>query len=139
MEIQYKGDKPFKKHDNDAGSDLKCHSYTIYPVKKKIIYKTNTKVNIPAGNVAFLLPRSSIRNYDLVLSNSVGVIDSGFVGEIEVTFNFTQDTLKDGRFYVHGDRIAQLVILPIVNPKWVYTEEFENTERGTGGHGSTGK
>jgi dUTP pyrophosphatase len=71
------------------------------------------------------------------MSNSVGVIDSGYRGEIMVTFNISNPS-KTGQIYQIGDRIAQLVIVPVPLITYAETQELSETNRGTGGHGSTG-
>lgn len=117
----------------DAGLDITATSITI--TETQVTYGTGLAVEIPPGHVGLLFPRSSIRKYGLQLSNSVGVVDSGYRGEIQFTFN------KTGKFgcYNVGDRIGQLVILPypLIAPKQV--DELSDSERGTGGFGSTGK
>jgi dUTP pyrophosphatase len=84
-----------------------------------------------------VFPRSSIRNYDLVLSNSVGVIDSGYRGEIMATFLKGKPHDPD-KIYKVGDRIAQLVIMPVPLVQYTEVDELSETERNTSGHGSTG-
>lgn len=135
MKLEYKGTRPYKKNKHDAGSDLYANKLTLSQKKKQIVYYTNTFINIPHGYVGLVFPRSSVRKTCLTMANSVGVIDSGYTGEIQVTFNYNEL----GDFYQTGDRIAQLVIMPFVSPEFVYVDEFEETERGDSGHGSTGK
>jgi dUTP pyrophosphatase len=71
------------------------------------------------------------------MANSVGVIDSGYRGEIMVTFNFNSRT-PDNTIYQVSDRIAQLVIIPVPLAQYVEVDELSETERNTSGHGSTG-
>jgi dUTP pyrophosphatase len=75
--------------------------------------------------------------FDLSMSNSVGVIDSGYRGEIMVTFNITKEDKVPVTYNV-GDRVAQLVIIPVPVIQFVEVEELSETERNTSGHGSTG-
>jgi dUTP pyrophosphatase len=84
--------------------------------------------------MGLVFPRSSIRKTDLLLSNSVGVIDAGYRGEIQATFKKT-----GGAVYKIGDRGAQLIIIPHPIVEWNEVNELNNTERGEGGFGSTGK
>ena len=93
-------------------------------------------MEIPKGYVGLVFPRSSIRNQDLILSNCVGVIDSGYRGELQATFKKTNglDSLK----YKVGERGAQIVILPYPQIRMIESNELSNTERGEGGFGSTG-
>jgi dUTP pyrophosphatase len=94
-------------------------------------------MEIPMGYVGLVFPRSSVRNMDLNLSNCVGVIDSGYRGEIQGTFKKTQglDSLK----YNVGDRGAQIMIIPYPKIKFVEVDELSSTDRGEGGFGSTGQ
>jgi dUTP pyrophosphatase len=87
--------------------------------------------------VGLLFPRSSVRNMDLVMSNCVGVIDAGYLGEIMATFNLKNPWSPDDVYKV-GDRIAQLVIMPVPLVQYTEVEELSETERNTSGHGSTG-
>ena len=115
-----------------------------------ITYGTDISMEIPEGFVGLVFPRSSIRKYELNLSNSVGVIDSGYRGELQATFNkifggdrFYDETklteITSNDFYKVGDRIAQIMIIPYPPIEFVETDELSNTERGEGGFGSTGK
>jgi len=126
----------------DAGVDL--HSTTIiYDVdKNQVTYGTGVSLEIPLGFVGLVYPRSSIRKTRLTLSNSVGVIDSGYRGEIMATFNYTSPTpLREGvdGLYDVGDRICQLMILPYPKIDFIESEDLSESERGDGGFGSTGK
>ena len=98
-------------------------------------YGTGLAMEIPEGYVGLVFPRSSISKTDHYLRNSVGVIDSGYRGEIKIRMS---TPLLGGVEYKEGDRIAQLVImkLPWVNIEEV--EELSDTDRGDGGFGSTG-
>jgi dUTP pyrophosphatase len=128
--------KPNFGKPGDAGADLVAISAEIQD--NQVIYGTGIAVEIPEGMVGLVFPRSSIRNYDLVLSNSVGVIDSGYRGEIMVTFNLKNPWLDDKVYHI-GNRIAQLVIMPVPLVQFVEVEDLSETSRGTEGHGSTGK
>jgi dUTP pyrophosphatase len=141
MKIHFKklvptAQKPKFGKPGDAGADLVATSMTVYK-HGQVVYGTGLAVEIPEGMVGLIFPRSSIRNKNLVLSNSVGVIDSGYRGEIMATFLPTkQDESCD--IYDIGDRIAQLVIMPVPLAQYVEVEELSETSRGTEGHGSTG-
>ena len=91
-------------------------------------------VEIERGNVALLFPRSSISNTGHRLLNSVGVIDSGYRGEIKVRMSWT-----DRNAYQLGDKIAQLMILELPSIMVEEVQELSPTERGHEGFGSTGK
>lgn len=120
--------------NGDAGLDLVV-TKIIEESDNHISYDFGLSIEIPYGYVGLLFPRSSIRNKGLILSNSVGVIDSGYRGSLMATFK----KVGDGDVYSIGDRAAQLIILPYPQIKFVEKEELTNTERGVGGYGSTGK
>jgi dUTP pyrophosphatase len=124
---------PSYAKDGDAGMDL-----FITEIKSEnrldITYGFGIAIEIPEGYVGLIFPRSSIRKTDLILSNSVGVIDSGYRGEIQATF---RKTGVDS--YNVGDRGAQIIILPYPQIEFKEVKELSNTERGEGGFGSTGK
>jgi dUTP pyrophosphatase len=130
--------KPKFGKPGDAGADLVATSVEWISLYQ-VVYGTGLAVEIPEGMVGLIFPRSSIRNYDLRMSNSVGVIDSGYRGEIMVTFNADQLDPVFARKYEVGDRIAQLVIVPVPLIQYVEVDELSETQRGEGGHGSTGK
>jgi dUTP pyrophosphatase len=120
----------------DAGMDLTATS-KIDNTTFQCTYGTGISVEIPEGYVGLVFPRSSIRNTELILSNSVGVIDSGYRGEIQATFIKTNGL---GSWdYKIGDRIAQLIIIPYPQIEFEEVEELSQTDRGTGGFGSTNK
>ena len=124
---------PFYAKESDAGMDL-----VITDIKGEtewdISYGFGISMEIPKGFMGLVFPRSSIRKTDLILSNSVGVIDSGYRGEIQATFKKT-----GGAVYKIGDRGAQIIIMPHPSIEFQEVEELTNTERGEGGFGSTGK
>ncbi len=98
-----------------------------------IEYGTGLAIEIPEGFVGLIFPRSSISDKGLILANSVGVIDSGYRGEIKCRFKF----IKATEAYKTGDRVAQLMILPIPEIQLEEVEELTVTERAEGGFGST--
>jgi len=124
--------KPVKANETDAGFDLFA---TEVEMKENYLqYKTGLKVMIPEGYVGLLFPRSSVTKRDLMLKNSVGIIDSGYRGEIMLRFHRTQK----GKIYDIGERLGQLVIMPIPQVNFEEVRELEKSERGEGGFGSTG-
>jgi dUTP pyrophosphatase len=140
MKIQFKkldsqAQKPKFGKPGDAGADLVATSVKLE--YNQVIYGTGIAVEIPEGMVGLVFPRSSVRNYDLSMANSVGVIDSGYRGEIMVTFNLKKPA-DIQEIYVVGDRIAQLIIMPVPLAQYVEVDELSETERNTSGHGSTG-
>jgi dUTP pyrophosphatase len=124
---------------NDAGLDLVATSI-ILETSTQITYGLGVALEIPEGFVGLIFPRSSVRNTDLQLSNSVGVIDSGYRGELQATFNKKGvNKIDGGHIYMVGDRVAQIIIIPYPPIEFEEVEELNNTERGEGGFGSTGK
>lgn len=121
----------------DAGLDL-IATDILQSNAIQVTYGTGLAFEIPEGYVGLVFPRSSIRKYTLSLSNSVGVIDSGYRGEVQVTFNRTEVNYKNGEIYNVGDKVAQLIIMPYPLVTLVESNELSETARGTGGFGSTG-
>lgn len=130
---------PTYAKQGDAGMDMVA-TKIINETLDSITYGTDIAMEIPEGFVGLVFPRSSIRKTHLHLSNSVGVIDSGYRGEIQATFKKVQgisnNTLDN---YKVGDRIMQIMIIPHPTIQFEEVEELNNTERGEGGFGSTGK
>ena len=123
----------------DAGMDMVA-TKIINETLDSITYGTDIAMEIPKGFVGLVFPRSSIRKTNLQLSNSVGVVDSGYRGEIQATFNKIQgiDNIERDSYKI-GDRICQITIIPYPPIEFEEVEELNNTERGEGGFGSTGK
>jgi dUTP pyrophosphatase len=126
---------PSYSKPGDAGMDLTITSQmsnTTFDAS----YGFGIAMEIPNGYVGLVFPRSSVRNQDLLLTNCVGVIDSGYRGELQATFKKTNgfESIK----YNVGDRGAQIIILPYPQVFMVESDELSDTERGTGGFGSTG-
>lgn len=119
----------------DAGLDLTAVRI-LSDDNNQITYGTGLAFEIPADYVGLIFPRSSIRKYELALTNSVGVIDSGYRGEIQFTFHKTSHS--NSTKYEIGDRIGQLVIIPYPQVKLVEESNLSETERGEEGFGSSG-
>ena len=139
-----------KANQNDSGWDLTASSEPVFEIKTiagkdyivNIIYDTGIRVEFPQDYCGFVYPRSSIKKYDLMLSNSVGVIDEGYRGSIQCSFRpVVPIEAKDANsmtIYKKGDRIAQLVITRRENVHMVEGIVDTNTTRSTGGFGSSG-
>jgi dUTP pyrophosphatase len=127
---------PSYAHSTDAAMDLTATSIKVIDQGKFGYYEygTSLALEIPKGFAGFIFPRSSISNKGLILSNSVGVIDSGYRGEIKFRFKH----IKDSDVYNVGDRIGQLVILPIPEVEFEEVIELQTSDRNEGGFGSTG-
>ena len=133
---------PSYSKEGDAGLDFTAVEISRDNVGN-ITYHTGLAVEIPQGYVGLLFPRSSISKKQQFLTNCVGVIDSGYRGEIMAKFKpvmGTYDTileLFESNEYKVGDRIVQMIILPYPQIEFEEVEELSETERGYGGFGST--
>lgn len=129
---------PTSAHINDAGFDLTVTE--VEDCNEYIEYKFGIAVNIPPGYFGLMVPRSSITKMNLMMKNSVGIIDAEFQGELR--FRCKKVKFEDGtqeKLYSVGDRAAQLIIVPFQKvSQFLEVDSFEDTDRGTGGFGSTG-
>lgn len=129
---------PEYKHDGDAGADLRANidgPLTIQPGESAWV-PTGVRMAIPEGHVGLQFPRSGLGcNHGLCLANGVGVIDSGYRGEVRAKLL----NLGADQFTVNpGDRICQLVIVPYTKARFCTVNELGESDRGTDGYGSTG-
>jgi dUTP pyrophosphatase len=136
---------PTKAHTTDAGYDLYAHS-KFYDNNGNVVYGSGVAMEIPKGYVGLVFPRSSNAKKDLLLSNSVGVIDSGYRGEISFKFKIFYPHVEHHGFihdisadYKVGERIGQIIIMPYPDVEFVEVDELDDSDRGTGGYGSSGK
>lgn len=141
MEVKVIADEwmmPERMHPDDAGADLKADAtWRIEPGRTRVV-GTGTCWEIPRGYVGLVFARSSLAvEKGLMLTNGVGVIDAGYQGEVKVPLHNCTGTFVT---IDEGERIAQMVIVPIATPELVRVDDFDApTERGEGGFGSTGK
>lgn len=129
---------PEYKHEGDAGADLRAHidgPLTIQPGASEWV-GTGVRVEIPHGHVGLQFPRSGLGcNHGICLANGVGVIDSGYRGEVRAKLL----NLGSEPFTVNpGDRICQLVIVPYTKARFWTVNELGESDRGTDCYGSTG-
>lgn len=141
---------PSRAYTADAGFDLVATEKFINECGC-VVYGTGLAFEIPEGYVGLLFPRSSNAKKDLLLSNAVGVIDSGYRGEVTMRFRPSLRRYCNGVFlgthdseveldeYEVGDRIGQLIIMPIPDIEFEESDELSETDRGTGGYGSSGR
>lgn len=125
---------PTRAHSTDAGLDLYARETQIVPAKESAIFDTGVHIELPNGTVGMLKSKSGLNVKHGITSE--GVIDVGYTGSVVVKlYN------NSGYDYTvnKGDKISQLVIMPILTPKLELVDELNETERGTGGFGSTGK
>jgi dUTP pyrophosphatase len=137
MILNYTGTQPQYMSQGAAGADLESEEfYTIHP-NEQVMIDTGTSVQIPEGYFGMAAPRSSLCNKKgLQLVNSLGIIDSDFIGSIKLVYkNNSAETV----YIEEGERIGQLIILPFVKAVYTKVDKLEDTLRGEGGFGSTGK
>ena len=126
---------PKRATDGAAGFDLTAVTCK-YGDNGKVFYDTGIAVEIPAGYVGLVFQRSSVYKTGLMLSCCVGVIDSDFRSSISMIFNVGYGGCSP---YKAGDRIGQIVFVPVPAVELVESDELSETARGAGGYGSTGK
>lgn len=127
---------PVRAHELDAGYDLFTpNDFIVLPGEKSVVIDTGVHVEIPEGYVGFLKSKSGLNvKYGIT---GTGVIDAGYTGSIVVKLYFNEDHSTIS--FCRGEKIIQLVLLPIFTPELELVEELEETERGDNGFGSTGK
>ena len=132
------GSVPTYAHPGDAGADITASESVVLRPGERALVKTGLSIALPDGFVAFVMPRSGLAlKHGISLVNSPGTIDAGYRGEIGVIMLNTDATEE---FHIApGDRIAQLVIQPVAQARFVAVEELPGTHRGAGGFGSTGR
>ena len=121
----------------DAGMDMVATQISSDKYGNHVCH-TGIAMEIPYGHVGFLYPRSSISKTPMSLRNSVGVVDSGYRGEI--IFKFKKDQYNDLNLpgpYSVGDRIGQIIIMPYPHVEMIQVDSLSDSERGIGGFGST--
>lgn len=128
---------PTVAHAGDAGSDLYAVEGVVLEPLSRAKVPTGVAVAIPEGHAGLVLPRSGLAHkHGITLTNTPGLIDSGYRGELQVLmFNTDRSQSYEVK---PGDRIAQLVIVAYAAPEWTEVEEFDDTTRGDGGFGSSG-
>jgi dUTP pyrophosphatase len=129
---------PTKAHDTDAGFDLTVSSITTELGEDGqliIVFHTGISIELPDNYVGLVYPRSSIYKKSLYFTNSVGVIDSGYRGELIIRAKTNTNVVPS--VYKEGDRFAQLIIIPLPQITLEESEQLTETDRGTDGFGST--
>lgn len=130
-------DVPVYAHPGDAGADLTAaKAFTLAPGARATV-PTGVSIALPDGYVAFVVPRSGLAaNHGITIVNSPGTVDAGYRGEIKVTVLNT-DAVHAFDVAV-GDRIAQLIVMPVSRARFIPVEKLPGSHRGTDGFGSTG-
>lgn len=134
--INHTGHAPVKAHTTDAGYDLAATADKTLAPGYRALIPTGLRINLPAGTVGYVCPRSGLAaKHGITVLNAPGVVDPGYTGEILVNLI----NLDEYPYMIlEGDKIAQLIIHKTVDVDWQHVTEFEETQRGHNGHGSTG-
>ena len=127
---------PQRAHHDDAGIDLSARVDTVIGPGEWATVPTGIAVAIPEGHAGLVAPRSGLAaRHGISVVNGPGVVDSGYRGEIKVILiNHGSDPIELSR----GDRIAQLLVVPVQLPELVEVDELSDSVRGAGGFGSSG-
>jgi dUTP pyrophosphatase len=128
---------PTRQHASDAGYDLVAREDVVLGPGERALVPTGVAIALPRGYAAFVQPRSGLAiNHGISIVNTPGLVDSGYRGELKVVL-INHDARQ--KFEVRrGDRIAQLVVQRVEDVAWREVDALDDSDRGTGGHGSTG-
>ena len=128
---------PSYANHGDAGADLRSSEDLVIPPGGRALVGTGIKFALPDGYAAFVVPRSGLAvKRGITVLNSPGTVDAGYRGEVKVPL---LNTDTESAFTIEkGDRIAQLIVMPVTRANFVRVEELPESERGSGGFGSTG-
>jgi len=131
------GEIPAYAHPGDAGADLHAAEALTIPPGRRATVGTGVSIALPDGYVAFVVPRSGLAaKRGITIVNSPGTVDAGYRGELRVTL---LNTDLDEPFDIEvGDRIAQLIVMPVSRAEFIPVERLPGSHRGEGGFGSTG-
>jgi dUTP pyrophosphatase len=137
IKLSDKATLPTRAHDNDAGLDLYAAEGARIPPGARVSVGTGLAVAIPEGLAGLVLPRSGLAlKHGVTLINSPGLIDPGYRGEVRVVLLNTDQTIE---FHcTPGDRIAQLLLVPIATASPMQADALDSSIRGGAGFGSTG-
>ncbi|QIK61992.1 dUTP diphosphatase [Leucobacter viscericola] len=128
---------PSYAHVGDAGADLRSSEAVQIAPGKRVLVGTGVSIALPEGYAAFIVPRSGLAaKHGITVLNTPGTVDAGYRGEIKVTL---LNTDTENTFAVEvGDRIAQMIVMPVSRAVFVPVEELSESARGANGFGSTG-
>jgi len=130
--LEYVGEKPYRKYDDDAGFDLYCAETVLIWPHETVEVKVSTRINIPKNCFVLIVPRSSMRRKGLVIQS---IIDTGYQGPLDP---FVTNTSNSHVSIRTGERFCQIILIPKEHNILRKVESFEPTERGESGKGSTG-
>lgn len=125
---------PFRAHATDAGMDVIAISMEM--TEDYVEYDTGLQFQLPEGYAMLIFPRSSNSKKDLLLCNSVGILDAGYTGNLKLRFKLMTEGYTE-KIYNPGDKVGQIMIIPYPEINFIETEVFNETERGDEGFGST--
>ena len=138
VEVLFRGDTvPGYAHPGDAGADLISTDDLVLEPGQRATVGTGAAIALPDGFVAFVVPRSGLAaKHGITIVNSPGTVDAGYRGEIRVTLLNTD--ARESYAISAGDRIAQLIVMPVSRARFIPVERLPGSDRGEGGFGSTG-
>jgi dUTP pyrophosphatase len=137
VEVLLTGPAPQYAHPGDAGADLTATEDLVLAPGERALVGTGVGIALPDGYVAFVVPRSGLATkHGITIVNSPGTVDAGYRGEIKVTL---LNTDRSEPYSISaGDRIAQLIVMPVSRARFVEVDHLPGSHRGEGGFGSTG-
>ncbi|MET0974659.1 MAG: dUTP diphosphatase [Leifsonia sp.] len=128
---------PTYSHPGDAGADLHAAESVVLEPGQRATVGTGVGIALPDGYAAFVVPRSGLASkHGITIVNSPGTVDAGYRGEIKVALLNTDASVPYS--VAVGDRIAQLIIMPVTRARFVEVERLPGSDRGDNGFGSTG-
>jgi dUTP pyrophosphatase len=137
IEVLFSGTLPVYAHPGDAGADLVSTDDVVLAPGERATVGTGLKIALPNGYVGFVVPRSGLAmKHGLTIVNAPGTVDAGYRGELRVTLLNTD--ANEPYAIAAGDRIAQLIVMPVSRVRFVEVERLPGSDRGEGGFGSTG-
>lgn len=125
---------PFRAHPTDAGMDVVAVSMEM--TEDYVEYDTGLQFQLPQDYAMLIFPRSSNSKKDLLLCNSVGILDAGYTGNLKLRFKLTTEGYTE-KIYNPGDKVGQIMIIPYPEVNFIETDDFNETDRGDNGFGST--
>ena len=129
--------EPTYAHPGDAGADLTSTESVTIPAGERVTLGTGVSIALPDGFVAFVVPRSGLAaKHGITIVNSPGTVDAGYRGEIRVTLLNTD--AREPYTVQAGDRIAQLIVMPVVRARFIPVDVLPGSDRGQRVFGSTG-
>jgi len=137
IKLSEKATLPTRAHDNDAGLDIYAAEGARIPPGARVSVGTGLAVAVPEGLAGLVLPRSGLAlKHGITLINSPGLIDPGYRGEVRVVLLNTDQTME--YHCTPGDRVAQLLLVPIATASPMQADALDASTRGVGGFGSSG-